>query len=109
MVSSACTPLYGRSIEQVALGWLRRCFGGGRCDASPAGDQLVVGAGILGPALALAERVQAVGELAGSLAFALHGGEQPTRASFALLLQRTNEVVRRFPDRVTGIALRIPV
>ena len=42
---------------------LRRRAGGG-FDAGPAGDEFVVGAGVFGPALALAERVEAVGELA---------------------------------------------
>ena len=57
--------------RELAIGWL---WGGGcsALDAGPAGDQVIIGASILGLAETLAESVEAVSKLANGLGFAAH-------------------------------------
>jgi hypothetical protein len=48
---------------------------GGVLDAGPTGDEFVVGAGVFGPALAFAEGIETIGELADGFALAPNGHE----------------------------------
>ena len=73
------------------------------------GDEFVVGAGVFSPALAFAEGVEAVGQLADGFALAPNGHEELTGPDFAGLAQGADQVMQRFPHRRASIRLRGPV
>lgn len=64
----------------------------------PGDEQAVVGQRFVGPLLALAERVEPIGQLSGSLADAAQPGQERGRAGFALRFQGANQVLGGFPD-----------
>src|SRR5688572_11643913 len=86
------------TLEQVRLSGLGRALALAT-EVGPGDDEAVVGAGELGPALALAKDVEAVGEVAGDLG----GGaefvdEQPGAEHAALAFEETDQVVGGLPD-----------
>ena len=78
-------------------------------DAAPAGDNIVVGAGIFGPAFALTKGVEAVRQLSGGLGLSSNAGEDLGGAAVPFSRVHADQVVQRLPDRQAGIGLRIPV
>src|SRR5262245_51258194 len=81
----------------------------GHFDGFPGGDQFIVGPRILGPSLAFAQGVEAVGELANSLCAGRHLGQQCTGSGFAATLESADQVVQGLPHRGARVVLGRPV
>ena len=96
---------YVDSPNRVAVTCHRQPRGG--FDAAPAGDQFVVGAGVLGLPDAFAERVEPIGKLADRLGFAADAGEQSTgSAESPPLPEGADQLMQRFPDRQCACRVR---
>ena len=80
-----------------------------REDVAPAGDEFVVGAGVLRETLAFAQDIERVGERAGRLARLGHPREELARLGRALRPQDAHEVVARLPRRAVAVLGRIVV
>src|SRR5690606_19043515 len=79
-----------------------RPFAAGLLNAVPCTLEFVVGAGVFGPALALAQGVEAVGESDDAGGLVGHLGEQLAGGGFAVLVEGADELVQSFPHGDAG-------
>ena len=78
-------------------------------DLRPALHEAVVRKRFLRALLALAHRVEPIGQLAGDLGLAAELGHKLGRRVLAAGLQRTHQMMNRFPRRQAWVGFRVPV